>query len=212
MTSTPEFTKFRKIPRLMRNITVTEKIDGTNAQLYIEDDKMWVGSRNRWIEPDKDNFGFAKWAYSHKDELMELGPGHHYGEWWGQGIQRGYGLDHKRFSLFNTLRWTKGEPVKLENADPEDFDERYKKVPPECCDVVPVLYQGIFDQEMIDECLGVLEGYGSVAAPGFMKPEGIVIYHDQGKLYFKQTLENDEVPKGWLNGTQLRAAQYDIAP
>lgn len=208
----PEFASFRKIPRLMRDIVVTEKIDGTNAQLYItEEGEMWVGSRKRWITPSKDNFGFAKWAYSHKDELLQLGPGHHYGEWWGQGIQRKYDLDHKKFSLFNTLRWCKGEPQRIENRDPEDFEERYQQVVPDCVDVVPVLYKGMFDQMAIEDCLNKLEMCGSVAAPGFMKPEGIVIYHDQGKLYFKITLENDGVPKGWLNGTELRALQYENA-
>ena len=208
----PEFAVFRKIPRLMRNIVVTEKIDGTNAQLYItEEGAMWVGSRKRWITPAADNFGFAKWAYAHKEELLQLGPGHHYGEWWGQGIQRNYDLDHKKFSLFNTSRWTKGTPQRIEPRMPQDFEEKYTQNPPECCDVVPVLYSGIFDQEQIDECLQVLAGYGSVAAPGFMKPEGVVIYHDQGKLYFKKTLEGDEVPKGMLNGNEMRVLEYENA-
>ena len=36
----------------------------------------------------------------------------------------------------------------------------------------------------------------SVAAPGFMKPEGVVVFHTAGNLGFKKTLEKDEVPKG----------------
>lgn len=212
LTEEPEFAMFRKIPRLMREIVVTEKIDGTNAQLYItEDGHMWVGSRKRWITPGKDNFGFAKWAYSHKDELMGLGPGHHYGEWWGQGIQRKYGLDHKRFSLFNTYRWCKSDPQRIEPRNPQDFEPKYQKIVPECCDVVPVLYTGIFDQGRINGCLEYLKEFGSQAAPDFMNPEGIVIYHDQGKLYFKQTLEGDEVPKGMLNGNEMRALEYENA-
>ena len=100
-----EFRKFDKIARLSREIVVTEKIDGTNGLIAIgEDGEFQVGSRNQWITPEKDNAGFARWAYEHKDELMQLGKGFHYGEWWGQGIQRGYGLDEKRFSLFNTSR------------------------------------------------------------------------------------------------------------
>src|SRR5690606_13561404 len=101
------FTEFPKIPRLNRNIIVTEKIDGTNASIFIgEDGEFLVGSRTRWITPEKDNFGFAAWAHENRDELMKLGPGHHFGEWWGRGIQRGYGLNERRFSLFNTSRWT----------------------------------------------------------------------------------------------------------
>ena len=86
------FIGFPKIARLNRQVIVTEKIDGTNAQIRItEDGQFLVGSRSRWITPDNDNHGFAKWAYAHKDSLMELGVGSHFGEWWGSGIQRGYG-------------------------------------------------------------------------------------------------------------------------
>lgn len=172
-----EFASFSKIPRLNREIVITEKIDGTNAQVCItKDGGFLVGSRNRWITPEDDNAGFARWAYEHKEELMELGTGSHYGEWWGQGIQRKYGLEEKRFSLFNTSRW-------LDNLQPS------------CCHVVPVLYEGIFSEEKINLCLGFLEEAGSLAAPGFMKPEGIVIYHTALGGYFKVTLENDNIPK-----------------
>ena len=49
-----EFTGFGKIPRYSREVLVTEKIDGTNAQIYItEDGQFLVGSRKRWITPEK---------------------------------------------------------------------------------------------------------------------------------------------------------------
>jgi hypothetical protein len=95
-----EFREFPKMARLSREIIITEKIDGTNAQIFIgEDGEFLCGSRTRWITPENDNYGFAKWAYERKDDLIrDLGPGRHFGEWWGQGIQRGYGLKEKRFS------------------------------------------------------------------------------------------------------------------
>lgn len=179
-----DFKEFPKIARLSREIIVTEKIDGTNAQITIaEDGEMFVGSRTRWIDTLNDNHGFAKWVYTNKDELMKLGVGTHFGEWWGQGIQRGYGLSkgEKRFSLFNTSRWGDDE------------------VRPACCGVVPVLYRGDFDTEKIKECIGKLRLFGSVAAPGFMKPEGIVIFHTAGNVMFKKTIEKDEVPKSLVN-------------
>src|SRR6266853_6537645 len=105
----PEFVEFPKIARLSREIVVTEKIDGTNGVIYISDNgEVLVGSRSQWIATKSngsaDNFGFASWAEQHTSELRTLGPGRHYGEWWGCGIQRGYGLPkgEKRFSLFNT--------------------------------------------------------------------------------------------------------------
>ena len=173
-----EFRKFNKIARLSREIVVTDKIDGTNGLIAIgEDGEFQVGSRNQWITPEKDNAGFARWAYAHKDELMQLGAGFHYGEWWGHGIQRGYGLKEKRFSLFNTSRWS---------------DDTVR---PACCHVVPVLYTGMFDTDAIEDILECLKVRGSVAAPGFMQPEGVVIYHTAGNVYFKKTIEGDDQPK-----------------
>lgn len=173
-----EFVPFPKMARLSREITITEKIDGTCSVVYIgEDGEFLVGSRTKWIDQSCDNHGFAKWAYAHKDELMKLGAGRHYGEFWGCGIQRGYNMKEKHFSLFNTTRW----------SDPN--------VRPSCCDVVPVLYQGMFDMQKVEECLEMLRRYGSKASPDFMKPEGIVVFHSASNMCFKKTLEKDEVPK-----------------
>jgi|SRR6478735_3581780 len=174
-----EFEAFKKIPRLSREIVITEKIDGTNASIYIgEDGEFLVGSRTRWITPENDNYGFANWAYANEEELRKLGTGHHFGEWWGQGIQRNYSRVGKIFSLFNTTRW----------KDAADL--------PPCCSVVPELYRGDFDTNAIRGVLKELERDGSKAAPGFMKPEGIIIFHTAGNLMFKKTLEKDHEPKG----------------
>ena len=174
-----DFVEFPKMPRFSREIIITEKIDGTNAQICVSDDgtQLRAGSRSRWIAPGDDNFGFAAWVQANRDELLTLGPGRHFGEWWGSGIQRGYGLQkgEKRFSLFNTSRWGESRPS--------------------CCHVVPVLYRGIFDQVAIDQALIGLELNGSAAAPGFMKPEGVVIFHTAGNFGFKKTLEKDDQPK-----------------
>jgi len=181
-----EFKEFNKIPRLTRDCVVTEKLDGTNGLIYIgEDGEFLVGSRSRWITPESDNHGFAKWAYANKEELIKLGPGYHYGEWWGQGInKRGYDLKEKRFSLFNTSRWSNDA------------------IRPACCEVVPILYQGTFCTVAIQACINRLKRDGSAAAPGFMKPEGIVVYHVAANRYFKKTIENDESPKGVVDGPQ----------
>lgn len=169
-----DFEPFRKIPRLRRGCVITEKIDGTNAQVYVPEDPeapLLFGSRNRWITPQDDNFGFAAWATAHQEELRLLGPGRHFGEWWGQGIQRRYGLSEKRFSLFNTGRWGVERPS--------------------CCHVVPVLWAGAFTETAVDEALDVLRFTGSKAAPGFMNPEGIVVFHPASGSQFKVTLDGD---------------------
>lgn len=181
-----EFEEFQKIPRLSRRCIITEKIDGTNAQIFVPEDggPLWAGSKTRWIRPDDDNCGFARWVMEHSDELRAgLGFGRHYGEWWGSGIKRKYDMKEKRFSLFNTIRWTKPGVAPLNRVS-----------------LVPVLYDGTFSSERVDEAITRLRTYGSLASPGFMKPEGVVIYHVAGGYLFKKTLENDDVPKGKIDG------------
>lgn len=177
--SAPEFVEFPKLSRFAREVIVTEKIDGTNAQVFVDTAAgiVMAGSRTRWVTPEVDNHGFAKWVSVNHEELLKLGDGHHFGEWWGSGIQRGYGLGEKRFSLFNVERW----------SDPATR--------PACCHVVPVLWRGPFDQLDSRLLLNRLAELGSVAAPGFMKPEGIVIFHTKGNVGFKRTIEKDDEPK-----------------
>jgi len=175
------FEAFPKIPRLKRSCVITEKIDGTNAQVIIAEDGVTIaaGSRNRLITPEDDNYGFARWVQEHRDELLLLGPGRHFGEWWGSGIQRGYGLTggEKRFSLFNVGRWS--APLSR----------------PACCCVVPTLYHGAFTVTVVDEIVEVLRKLGSCAAPGFMNPEGVITFLPAANSSFKTTLKDDESPK-----------------
>ncbi len=202
-----EFTPFAKIGRWNRETIITEKIDGTNAQIYIREMDMetdlgknrtpWIyggndnatggrgnlvifaGSKSRWITPGKknDNHGFAQWVEDNGKALLSLGPGHHFGEWWGKGIQRHYNMWEKRFSLFDVVRWK---------------DER-----PECCHVVPLLGKCHYmpSSVIIDEWINELRLTGSRAAD-FDRPEGIVIHHRQSRTSFKVTLENDDAGKG----------------
>lgn len=178
-----DFEKFQSIGRLKRIIVVTEKIDGTNAQVAFDDSmNMFVGSRNRWVTVENDNYGFARWCKEREEELRKLGPGRHYGEFWGSGIQRTYGLKEKRFSLFNVHRW----------RDNPDL--------PSCCYIVPVLYEGIMDTGVIDNTLDSLRTSGSIASPGFMNPEGIVVYHTATRTLSKVTLDNNDGHKWETKG------------
>jgi hypothetical protein len=199
-----EFQEFPKMARWSRDVVITEKLDGTNAQIAIEpstavdlarmseqwgfermgiiavsrDEKliMRAGSRTRWITPGEDNYGFAGWAQRNAEELFVLGEGRHFGEWWGKGVQRNYSMTEKRFSLFNAVRWTD--------------DAR-----PTCCHVVPLLYQGPMFPGLMEKYIRQLQQNGSYAAPGFMNPEGIVLYHTAAGMGFKKTIEKDEQPK-----------------
>ncbi|AYN55842.1 RNA ligase [Arthrobacter phage Auxilium] len=195
-----EFKEWPKTPRLLRNITITEKIDGTNAAVGIipsEDENdpnifahvetedgifgVYAQSRTRLITPGKstDNYGFAGWVERNAHQLVTLlGEGLHYGEWWGNGIQRKYGQTEKRFSLFNTDRYS-------DLAEKTDLP-----IAP-----VPVLYQGPNDTAAINEALSSLRIYGSVAAPGFMNPEGICVFQHASRQISKVTLDKNDAGK-----------------
>jgi hypothetical protein len=139
-------------------------------------------SRKRIITPGKttDNYGFAGWVYGNAEHLVRLlGEGLHYGEWWGRGIQRGYGLDERRFSLFNTHR----------------FATTHALVGDVWLSRVPVLYQGPFSEEAVTNELRDLRTKGSLAAPGFMDPEGVCVYHSAVGKVFKVTLDNNDAGK-----------------
>lgn len=170
---------FIKYPKMTRwgktKFIITEKIDGTNAQIYIEDDIVMAGSRNRWLTPENDNYGFARWVAENAEALKILGPGRHYGEWWGQGIQRRYGLQEKRFSLFNTKIW-------------------YDTELPKGVYTIPILEECTFDtlSYNVYHTMERLKHEGSVAAPGFMKPEGIVIHDGCSERNIKHTFEYKE--------------------
>lgn len=190
------FKPFPKIPRLHGDVHVTEKIDGTNACFEYEQrsDGYLVGacSRNRRLfhvelgldglptstpvwDGKGDNAGFGAWVLANLDGLRRLGYGRHFGEWYGQGIQRTYGLDHKRFALFRAP----------------------KAGVPEGCpvSVVPELdVWGEFDTGRLALLMAELKLNGSQAVPGFMNPEGIVVFHARSGQLFKYTFEAG--PKG----------------
>jgi hypothetical protein len=172
-----EFESYPKIPRLFREVLITEKIDGTNAHIVVPenpDEPILAGSRNRYITPGKttDNYDFAAFVVANQDMLRRLGPGKHYGEWYGCGIARKYGMTERKWALFNTNKvLPEGLPSNIHH--------------------VPILYEGKFDTTIVDIMLGKLTHSGSVAVPGFMDPEGIVVFHKAAGRLFKVTLGGD---------------------
>lgn len=184
-----DYPAFPKISRLHREVVLTEKIDGTNGLISIVEASnldqpiVTAGSRNRWLTPVKgdDNHGFALWVEDHADSLIhDLGPGLHYGEWWGEGIGKRYPeVAGKYFSLFNVSRWV--EPFATPNLR-----------------VVPVLARtnGQDLNQVVRMTIDNLRTGGSFAAKGCMKPEGIIIFHTASNDLYKVTLEKDEEHKG----------------
>jgi hypothetical protein len=54
---------------------------------------------------------------------------------------------------------------------------------------------------------------GSLAAPGFLKPEGVVVYHTAGNTLFKATIEDDAMPKSQfaMGGVIDTSARFSAA-
>lgn len=205
-----EFVPWPKTPRLFREIIITEKIDGTNSAVIIQeldfdnadpnalaqvnvDDVLYevaAQSRNRLITPGKttDNYDFAAFVEKNAEALVRaLGVGHHFGEWWGEGIGKRYGeyvKNQRNFSLFNVDRYR--DVVLYLN------DESGRSV---LVEPVPALFRGEFSEDAIRDIAGELLTNGSVAAPFAPKPEGIMIYHTQSKQVYKFTFDNNDKGK-----------------
>lgn len=201
-----EFKAWPSIPRMSKErAVVTEKIDGSNSAVRIRpfdidadhsqqvdtisidgvQYTLWAQSRKRLLQPvkEKDNFGFARWVYDNAVELVRvLGPGDHFGEWWGSGIQRGYGLSEKRFSLFNAPRW---QELMSPTEALTEVDNLY---------IVPLLFAGQFYDLNVNEIRQDLIDNGSKAMPGF-KAEGMVVYLREVNASYKVLLENDNIHK-----------------
>lgn len=182
-----EFKEWPKIPRgTGESMTITEKIDGTNACVIVEETyrgPVVVGVQSRTqllanadndemeLTITSDNFGFADWVKKNQDELAKLGPGYHYGEWAGPGIQKNHhNLEHKTLFLFNSDRWRDGRAPR-----------------PAGVECVPILYEGPADRNKIQETMDNL--WASAKEKGY-HPEGVVIWFHKGRRYEKITFEN----------------------
>lgn len=175
MTNKIEFKPWPKIPRHDKEdyIGITEKMDGTNSCIVIDDGLIVaVQSRKRFITPEDDNFGFAKWVVNNNEALLSLGDGYHYGEWVGQGIQGNpHNLEDKRLFLFNVQRWGEHNP----NT-------------PKVVSVVRVLYNGPESKTIVDETMQELLNIADVEK---YTPEGVISFNFRTKCYVKTTFKNN---------------------
>ena len=202
-----EFAKFGSIGRLYRDVVITEKIDGMNACIVIKqvlDDELYrnaltvvsgvpyggysdcrfavgVQSRKQFLSLDNDIQGLAAWVQEHAHELvLALGPGYHYGEYWGKNIQRSYHQKRNWFSLFNSKRWNKNNVGHIDGLL-----------------VVPILYSGPYEDWVNQMQLHRLDTEGSHAAQEVddrkldFRAEGIVGWHVALDTYYKVTLDGD---------------------
>lgn len=160
----PEFISYGKTHRFNRDeakwavgaeVVITEKVDGTNALVYVDKNKGLVlaGSKEKWlVEGVNDNFDFLQYVNKNKEYLMySLKDGYNYGEYWGPGVGRSYNQEERFFSPFDGSG------------------------------AIPVLYRGKLSLEVLDSLVEDLTLNGSKLVLGYMHPEGLVIqYMEKG--------------------------------
>lgn len=207
-----DFKAYPKIEQIGKlYMTITQKIHGTNAQILIQDltnlqdgsiCSLKAGSRNRWLTPEDDNYGFAKWVWENTDELIKvLGPGIHYGEWCGKGINNGEGLSTKVFVLFDWWKYADREKFPFHPFISETLQIR----------TVPVLYTGPFSYEKIEEVMADLKANGSKLTPvnWFMKPEGVVI--DINGQKFKKVFDPEDTKWNKSDAPRIQHTNVDVS-
>ena len=148
-------------------VTISEKIDGVNVCIVIGNGLIQAQSRTRVIYRDDDLHGFAKWVELNKADLLELGDGCHVGEWAGAGIRKNPSkLECKHFFLFNTHRWSENRPT--------------------CCDVVPIIFEGIMNADTVPNILREMKMSNEM--PNSRTIEGVCVYYHTFDKYTKHTV------------------------
>lgn len=175
---------YPKTGRISGPWLVTEKVDGTSACIAIEpgpfgSPAISFGSRNRWLTREADNHGFYAWAVAHSGWFMgHLGVGVHYGEWFGRGIQRGYGMTERRLALFDVERYQ----TRLAHA-----------VTNPGVITVPALLEARDG----DEGLGWLGHMAPTSTLGPVPMEGVVLRHRVTGAVFKHLFDGQKEARPW---------------
>jgi hypothetical protein len=86
--------------------------------------------------------------------------------------------------------------TRCQTSDNPKAPPLFQEHAPACCKVVPILYEGTFYTHIAQMAIDRLTDLGSEAAPKYMNPEGIVVYHRAAGVGFKMTIKDDDKPKG----------------
>jgi RNA ligase (TIGR02306 family) len=154
-------------------VLVTEKLHGTNAKAVFWDDKMYVGSRTRWLKPDSVNIwtqtllsegdegdpwtSVEKWCRINQGRIL-------FGEIYGPVQELKYGLTKPKFAAFAAL-----------DRDGKWIDTGVVRGTYTICggEVPKMLYEGPYDLGKIKE---LIEGDSRVpTAPKGHMMEGCVV-------------------------------------
>ncbi len=95
------------------------KLHGTNAGIRLKDGEVAAQSRGRFVTPEDDNAGFAKWVEANKAYWATIRRDCTvFGEWCGQGIMSGTAINRIGKKVFAVFAVIAGDTV---IADPGDI-------------------------------------------------------------------------------------------
>lgn len=199
------FRSWGSTERFHKGLFITEKIDGTNGCIAIGYGKVVAQSRKRSISVGNDNYGFAAWVAENAGVLEDtLGIGYHYGEWYGEGIQKNpLGIKGRHFGLFNAWHWGRTENRHALEMVPG-------------LTVVPTLFDGTQNDAniwTIPDVVTSLVHYGSKVegANPAGKAEGVIVWHRGTNTRYKILIENDSLHKWQIQtGKPLSAVDLTI--
>jgi len=147
-----DFKKMSKVergvaPQFMPDfVWCREKIDGTNASVWVRDGKICAGSRNRELSLDDDNAGFYKYVSSNKKLTSYLveNPGVRlYGEWLVPHTVRYKEDKYRKFYLFLLTEEVDGT---IYYNSLEELEKIAKEVDVEVAPIVGILYKPTHEQ------------------------------------------------------------------
>lgn len=145
-------------------VVVTEKIDGGNAKFTCVDGTFFMGSRNRWLRPDRDHFQSRSCkAHPEIEAWCRANPGLVlYGEVYGPVQALRYGLREPRFAAFAAL---------MHDGSWMDQADLRVSLHVHGTPIAPLLYEGPFDLSIIRD---LAEQDSRIGPKGHMM-EGVVI-------------------------------------
>lgn len=142
-------------------VVVTEKLHGANGRYLWHDDKLFIGSRGRWLKPDTVNYWsraltpeMRTWLKANPDTTL-------FGEVYGPVQSLNYGLIEPRFAAFAALK----------NDQWLNLQDLFASLDAAGVARVPIVYSGPFD---FDEIKDLAETDSRIGPAGHMM-EGLVI-------------------------------------
>lgn len=187
-------------------VVVTEKIDGANARYVCIDGHFYVGSRNRWVDPEGDSWwAVAARADKNIEAYCRANQGFVlYGEVFGPVQDLKYGRSRVEFAAFAVLElyqgWTGVDAGELYGSHRKHEWMNYSLFASAMfawrIKTAPVLYRGPYKKDII----ALLAEQDSVTSYVKQLSEGVVVIPEKERTYKQGRLALKKVSTRYLLG------------